>query len=249
MLVSCIERWRGSCWGITNYLTLIDEIQRWGSQPTLFVTFNYDALLENAVAACTGRTPNSIAAYLSLGPFSIFKVHGSVNWAHPISSFRRDAVPQNDDLHRFIITHAGDLDVSRKFEMVDPLKPVWAEQNGRGLLFPAIAIPVLTKQRFECPEDHLNVLIQALPKVTRLLIIGWRGLDQHFLSLIAQHLGPIEAHAVCGSVEASDQVLKRLTDVDIRIRAGRRQPWGLGFSQYVQNRAGVEFFKPSRSDP
>jgi hypothetical protein len=46
---------------------------------------------------------------------------------------------------------------------------------------PALALPLRTKTVFSCPPEHLEQLRQKLPQVTRVLTIGWKGQDQHFL--------------------------------------------------------------------
>jgi hypothetical protein len=43
------------------------------------------------------------------------------------------------------------------------------------------------KSDFEFPDDHREALKQAIALVTRLLIIGWRGTEQHFLDLWRQN--------------------------------------------------------------
>src|SRR5207244_6413216 len=54
--------------------------------------------------------------------------------------------------------------------------------------FPAIAIPVETKRSFECPAEMLEGLVELLPFVSKLLIIGWRATEAHFLSLLKTNL-------------------------------------------------------------
>src|SRR2546422_9217433 len=49
--------------------------------------------------------------------------------------------------------------------------------------YPAIALPVETKNEFEFPDAHLKKLRDVIPEVTRVLIIGWRGTEEHFLKL------------------------------------------------------------------
>ena len=55
-------------------------------------------------------------------------------------------------------------------------------------LFPALAIPVETKRHHECPDDHLEALQACLPKITKLLLIGWRASEVPFLQLLAKNL-------------------------------------------------------------
>jgi hypothetical protein len=48
----------------------------------------------------------------------------------------------------------------------------------------AIAIPFVTKLAVECPSTHLDVLRNCITKVTKMLIIGWRGVEMHVLKLL-----------------------------------------------------------------
>jgi hypothetical protein len=67
-------------------------------------------------------------------------------------------------------------------------------------LFPAIAIPVETKSDFECPQDHLEALKVAIPSVDRLLFVGWRASEGHFLEMLSAGLRKgLSAMVVSGS--------------------------------------------------
>jgi hypothetical protein len=52
-------------------------------------------------------------------------------------------------------------------------------------MFPAIAIPVEKKHSFECPPHMLEELVALLPQITKILVIGWRATEEHFLALLA----------------------------------------------------------------
>jgi hypothetical protein len=56
--------------------------------------------------------------------------------------------------------------------------------------WPAIALPISGKAEFECPESHLLALVDSLPHVSRVLAIGWRGAEDHFLKVLAGNLNP-----------------------------------------------------------
>src|SRR5205823_9977424 len=53
---------------------------------------------------------------------------------------------------------------------------------------PAIAVPLETKQSYECPPNHLEAMREWLPQVDRILIIGWRAAERHFLLELEGHL-------------------------------------------------------------
>jgi hypothetical protein len=66
-------------------------------------------------------------------------------------------------------------------------------------VFPAIAIPVEKKNTFECPQDILDQLVALLPKVSKILVIGWRATEAHFLALLKTNLRRgAELHIVAG---------------------------------------------------
>jgi len=84
----CELRWGSRHHGITNYATLLREIERWrieGGEPHVcFVTFNYDRMLEHAIAQVLDFKIDRMSSY-SQQHYSILKLHGSTNWAHPIT--------------------------------------------------------------------------------------------------------------------------------------------------------------------
>jgi hypothetical protein len=51
-------------------------------------------------------------------------------------------------------------------------------------LIPALALPLRSKARFVCPQEHLDVLNALLPQVDRILAIGWKAGEPHFLNLL-----------------------------------------------------------------
>ena len=45
-----------------------------------------------------------------------------------------------------------------------------------------------TQDTFEWPDSHLKYFKELLPQVTKILIIGWRGKEAHFLNLLRENL-------------------------------------------------------------
>jgi hypothetical protein len=37
------------------------------------------------------------------------------------------------------------------------------------------------KAKFECPKEHPSALIEAIPQIDRILVIGWQATEEHFL--------------------------------------------------------------------
>jgi hypothetical protein len=191
----------GNAWltlsaGVTNYAALLRVIRHWTDdhdEQVALVTFNYDTILD---AAC--RSILSLDLYnFDRGPlpgfidhpkYKLLKLHGSVDWLHladdvggALRSLRRNApgVPpspsESDSSDPYALTWTD------TFRTIYGQIPA-PERMDSGY-FSVIAVPTVTKNNFECPQAHLDVLKAAIPEVTRLLIIGWHGTEQHFLEL------------------------------------------------------------------
>ena len=77
--------------------------------------------------------------------------------------------------------------------------------------FPALAIPIANKSSYVCPEAHHQMLVECLPKVEKLLIIGWRGADDSFLKLLAENIGARSRIMVVSSSQAkASQIILRI---------------------------------------
>ena len=51
-------------------------------EPTLFVTFNYDTMLEKAIEQELAVHFQFMGSYVSRPDLKVFKLHGSVDWGH-----------------------------------------------------------------------------------------------------------------------------------------------------------------------
>jgi hypothetical protein len=71
--------------GATNYSMLLDVLRKYSSpaEPNLLVTFNYDTMIESAMADL-GHRITGIDDYIRGETMKLFKPHGSVNWAHEV---------------------------------------------------------------------------------------------------------------------------------------------------------------------
>jgi hypothetical protein len=248
---NCEHRWKAVTRGITNYLTLLREVRRTrkAEEPVLLVTFNYDTLLEDALEQL-GFEVRSMSDYFSgRGPFILFKPHGSINWVREVDS----DVPANVDhrdqlaLQSYMIENAGELKISDRFVFCIP--DFIANANGSGRpSFPAIAIPVEKKQVFQCPTQMIDEVAKLLPTVTRVLIIGWRGTEEHFLNLLKGHLKP---SAVSGCIVAGDHTGAEETKRNIyrALKTNALVPnprlEHAGFTQFILGRQLEQWLAPS----
>ena len=119
------------------------------------------------------------------------------------------------------------------------------ENNGVTYPFPAIAIPLLRKDRFECPEEHIDRLKEMLPKLTHLLLIGWRGVEDNFLDMIRGSLNGKQLRrieVVSGNERDGEQVIVALRQANIF--AADSQVFGHGFTAFTLSRKVGSFLKP-----
>jgi hypothetical protein len=236
VLWQCERNLRAAAKEVTNYKALLDNVNRWRKpdETVCLVTFNYDTLLEHATPV-VGLTITDLNSYVvGSSAYKVFKLHGSTNWARtagPVVPYHNTsgwAVAQNH------IERAANLMITDEFVQVTEYPcGLW---GGRVGLVPAIAIPVEKKAYFECPKEHLRELERMLPQVDRLLLIGWRATEDHFLELIDKHLKrPFTAQIVTGSNTDAQDIADRLKTRPFSKFAVRWELAGFGFTDYIIN--------------
>ena len=240
MLYWCSKNWNHTTIGSTNYLALLDGIEQVRRGETVcLVTFNYDCLLEYALKDFRIDVKD-MPDYIGHDPFRLFKVHGSVNWGRHIDASGIRTAPPNTDVIKEIINKAESLRISDDYVFLEDPMARWV---GRQPLFPAIAIPVETKNRFELPSEHLKALKKMIPEVDTILVIGWRGTETHFLELL-RDLCPktIRMRVVTEEKKLSIEVAERISGSlpGIEVQASLSDT---GFSRFIVNRELHQFLK------
>lgn len=195
LLSRVTSQWLDETDHITNYAPLIRDILLLTKpgEPVFLVTFNYDLLLEDALWSYGYKTREPGDHLQSHPVLKLFKPHGSVDWA------RRISLPDGD-----ILTPAGiieDADGIQPTSEFRHLLPPQADGNpGRETFFPVIAIPFQNKTEgtFAWPPEHLAQLRDFLPSVTKILIIGWRAREAHFIELLRGSLPRVSHVMVVG---------------------------------------------------
>jgi hypothetical protein len=210
LIDECETHWFRDSAGVTNYHALVEALDRWArtnNEHVLYVTFNYDSFLERAVGDEIGLNLSGLGAYVNQERFSIFKLHGSVDWGYPITDAAQSAMPEQT----WVIRNAADL-VSRLDVDSITLRRDWSVGTRGSAWVPALAVPVRAKSTFQCPNEHLARLRGLLPYVDRLLVIGWRSMEEHFLAKIEDRF-PRELRGTvlaCGSGSESQQAWSRI---------------------------------------
>ena len=83
----CEYRWEDFAQGITNYVTLLDQLRRVRAknEPVLLVTFNYDRMIESSLSS-VNLSISEFQHYIQNDAFRLFKLHGSVNWVREVEN-------------------------------------------------------------------------------------------------------------------------------------------------------------------
>jgi hypothetical protein len=205
-----VPQWLTATGGVTNYLALLGQINhhRKGDEPVCLVTFNYDTLLEAALARYGMRfeVPND---YISSNDFKLFKLHGSENWGRCLNAAPSQVVAGKRTTDPWakpheMIEHVESLNISDQFVVTG----VGVPHTGPPL-YPAIAIPVLNKNVFECPPAHIGTLTHLIPRVTKVLTIGWRANEEHFLQLLRK-LPSVSIVTVAGEPPDAEEILNKI---------------------------------------
>jgi len=235
-LYECINYWVNVHGGVENYAALLDHIEQWRGRRhgrVVLVTFNYDTMIENALL---GREViiRDIDGYVTDDRYKLVKVHGSVNWA-------RDVTAPSGLAHNpgALIQAASDLRFCQWWITSEfPVSYVQTPTGTHVPAVPAIALPLQMKTEFECPPPHLDVLKQHLPEVTKCLVIGWRGNEPHFTSVLREGLKrPIKWMVAAGETHGTE-VTQNLQKERL---TGEFTDSNLAFSDFIIQRKAYEF--------
>jgi len=236
------ELWLGSRQLRLNHIALIDQIvsARPGIEPVLFVTFNYDTLIERALDHF-GVKIERFEDYSSASRFKVFKLHGSTNWFRLASvRLRPNDLAGTDVMVRRMIDEAGNYELIPNYLMETTRTRIEHLHEG---CVPAIAVPTQTKAGFECPDGLVIELANLLPKVDHILTIGWRASDPAFLDLLRKHVtNRVRLSVVAESTTAADQTTARLRTVLV---LGLCQSIGRTFSGFIEDQWAADNLGPT----
>jgi hypothetical protein len=240
MLWECGRGWHENvAKGITNYKTLLDQLQRWRKprERICIVTFNYDQLLEAALPS-VGLEIKGIPDYIAGNDWKVIKLHGSVNWGREVDT-PMDSLKQGNvwEVAHELIRRAAELSISDRYRMVNEY-PI--ARSGATAVFPALAIPVETKRQYECPPEHLETLDSCITQTDRLLMIGWRATEVPFLEWLKTKMPKkVRGMAVAGDINSAVSTITTLQ----RFIDGDFSPADGGFTEFVIRRQGEDFLK------
>jgi hypothetical protein len=246
LLLEVSNQWRDKTSGVTNYAPLVDEILRLdkSGEPICLVTFNYDLLLDRALYSFGYQRKNPELDFLAHKRLKLFKPHGSVNWARFVD------VDVNLDIRvspQLLIERADTIRLTDEFTIIPGIDPDDSFQRGR-TVFPVIAIPFQNKTQdtFVWPASHRDHLMELLPSVRKILVIGWQAKEAHFLELLQSNLRGVTHLMVIGRDRLdSEQILQYFARQIARTLHPQCEFYKGegGFTQFVVNREGQPFLE------
>lgn len=225
--------------GTTAYSHLVSMLHNWSyanKQKVVVVNFNYDELFEDAVRDMGSfwKTAN-IDDYLNAHDFSVYKLHGSVDWFHWIKQANGEIVSGNDNFFaNRAIYQAPSIELSNNDIHYEK------EEIPEGYYrIPALALPVTNKYSFSCPDHVIDDFKSKIPETQKILIIGWRGVEEHFKSLLKEIKSPVELMVVSSSEDEAQEIHHRLGSYFDTI--GNKMTPGAGFRNSLSDDSIKEF--------
>lgn len=243
----CEGKWRGVTKGVTNHLELLREIVRTNTnhEPVCLVTFNYDMLLEDALCGLgpehgIGKMED-YTAYDHL--FRLFKLHGSVNWGLEFDNPPEFSLNPGDwhTAKRVVVDQVWQLRKPEAYVFCEVRKLLSRDNRP---VFPAIAIPLEDKSEFQCPNPMLDALRELLPKVSRIITIGWRASEAHFLKLLDTSLKPgVPIFVVAGNQEEANKIVDQIRQTMRSRPPTCRGENAQGFTDFIRSGLAIKILE------
>ena len=113
-------------------------------------------------------------------------------------------------------------------------------------IIPAVAVPVEHKDAsyFECPAEHRELLGDLLPEIDRLIVVGWRDTEDHFLDLWkgCPTSKEVSGQVISGTEAGAATACERLMGIGLH---GSLTPIVGGFTNYLRDRKLDSFLFPA----
>ena len=238
---NCQTNWERHTNGATNYTTLVDQIRHYRDpkEKVCLVTFNYDTLLERALALIHVKT-DTISDYIA-SDYQVIKLHGSMNWAHEVENdVRKIDQRSQGDIVKELIENARLLRFRQPYRTIGEY-PIGRSNDSPWVpLFPALTIPIENKSQYECPQEHSETMERNLPHISRMLLIGWHASEKRFLDTLADSIRKDTEIMIISRNETS--ALHLIGQVKGAGVSGHFQTAKSGFSNSIRDGGEVEDF-------
>lgn len=218
---------------VTQTTDKLDEV--------MFLTLNYDTLLEISLSRNFGIDFASEEQYINENGWSLIKLHGSTNWYHLFETQIQDPTPEK--YLQMLKTVATPLPLQKEFTM--SISSGYGLKNiGNSFIYPALTVPVDGKYDINCPESHQTKAKEFLTGCHNYLIIGTSGNDQDLLDLLKSHVRSAHVMLVGREEESTLNTKKKFMDAvpqfqnSIEVFHHQR-----GFSEFVDSGKLDEFLE------
>ncbi|MBY0533956.1 MAG: hypothetical protein K2P31_03200 [Rickettsiaceae bacterium] len=224
---------------LSNYKSLLNKIDTCSGKKACVISFNYDSLFEGAIS---GKEYTAMSNYINQD-IKIIKLHGSHDWVY-IGNKRQ--LGFRDDMGEDAFSWAlRNPKIYESFkENYQPYHQHEVSGPAEQVTFPALAIPLTGKDKPLCPGFHFEKMCEELPKVDRVLIVGWKAADPFLLENLKLMLTKyIPISIVSNTKEGADVIAKTVSDAlgwPVESVVGI----GGGFSKFLNHSICGDFFKP-----
>lgn len=222
--------------GSSKFDTLVRRTVEAGFKRVLFVSLNFDLLLDSALERYQGKEFVDIDSYVSLGRnWSFVKPHGSVNWARTLENCPKDGhgrLRAPSELREAPIFGGGIKVIRWNRHSRDFYVPGRSEE---GYLYPEVVVPVEREKDFVCPSSHTGLADAFVRECGNFLLAGFSGRDEDVRRLLnrmpAQSrltiVGRDDSHEIFGRMRSFDHGFET-KDLSIAF-------WDEGFSAYIDS--------------
>lgn len=170
-----------------EFSNLVNAVTEANIKEVLFLTLNYDNLLETVLSRIEGLGFSKEEDYINR-KWSLVKLHGSINWAKKFKTEYRPASISTETYVEFLRTVSLPLDLETAFLFMN----FKATENNNFYdnypIYPALTVPVYGKYEFNCPESHLKRAKTILSECKNYLIIGTSGKDKDLMDLLKDNV-------------------------------------------------------------
>lgn len=235
----------------SNYNTLVNLAHEYSvrtGEHVLFVTFNYDLLLEEAMRRTLKYRIESLSDYVNHQDrkLLLFKPHGSCNFIRKLDASILEQMPSPYNVNSVKILsqllHSRNISydlinskLKDQFELFDRDEVIHASDTQEIIMYlPQLLLPFKAKDDFVMPDEHTILLDSFLTHIDEILVIGWKGTEEKFQQLLNRKLSD-KAISITTVTRGESSVKEEFQK---SIPNATYKPDGNTFSEFMQTVAG-----------
>lgn len=226
-----------------NFHAMLQAIEDECQNNAIFVNFNYDLLLESNIQNI--KNAKYIDDYIS-GSLKVIKVHGSCNWVHkPVNQINIEN-DHNASSYVYFVVNAKQVLQNGKIPLCNEVVTSSWDFSNRvnqaqvNYYLPAVSVPLSGKSDYLCPDNHIDQFKEALSKIDRILILGWRSNDPYIVKTLNEfefnHKLPM--YIVSGTQPSAVAISHNFEKNKFNIKACTSE----GFNKFMSSSEFVDFW-------